>query len=60
MFEVISAFILAVEMIRTHCKKLKYIRRIVIITNGSGTIDEDDNAEIVKQVNQDNIEVTIM
>jgi ATP-dependent DNA helicase 2 subunit 2 len=57
---VISAFILAVEMIRSHCKKLKYIRRIVLITNASGIIDEDDNAEIVKQVKQDNIEVTIM
>lgn len=56
----ISAFILAVEMIRSHCKKLKYIRRIVLITNASGIIDEDDNAEIVKQVKQDNIEVTIM
>jgi ATP-dependent DNA helicase 2 subunit 2 len=56
----ISAFIVAAQMIRNQCKKLKYIRRIVLITNARGTIDADDNEAIEKLVLQENMEVTIL
>lgn len=47
-------------MIEKYCRKLKYRRRIVLVTNGSGAIDGDDNSEITKKIMEDAIELVVM
>jgi ATP-dependent DNA helicase 2 subunit 2 len=60
--DAISAIVVAIQMIASTCKKLKYIRRIILVTNGIGIIeaDEKDLAEITKKIKADNIELTIL
>ena len=47
-------------MIAEHCKKMKYIRRIVLITDGRGVMDTDDLEQIVSKVKEDNIELIVL
>ncbi|KAI9803657.1 MAG: ATP-dependent DNA helicase II subunit 2 [Piccolia ochrophora] len=58
--DAISALVIAIQMINTHCKKLKFRRKIVLVTNGRGTIDEDDLDEIKAKINSDQIELLIL
>ncbi|RAL10388.1 ATP-dependent DNA helicase 2 subunit KU80 [Aspergillus homomorphus CBS 101889] len=58
--DAISAIVLAIQMIITHCKKLKYKRRIVLVTNGKGPLNTDSLSEITKKIKEDNIELTII
>lgn len=58
----ISALVLAIFMIIKQCKQLKYRRRIVLVTDGKGYIDSDPEClnDIVKKVNEDNIELVVV
>lgn len=56
----ISALVVAIQMISTFCKKLKYERRIILVTNGRGAMDADDVEHIVKKIKEDNIELVIL
>lgn len=56
----ISAVVIAIQMIEKYCKKLKYRRRVVLVTNGCGTIDGDDISEITKKITEDAIEIVVM
>lgn len=47
-------------MIITQCKKLKYKRRIVLVTNGQGPMNPDNLSEITKKIKEDNIELIIL
>lgn len=49
-------------MITKHCKKLKWKRRIVLVTDGRGSLDADAHSisEIIKKITQDNMELVIM
>lgn len=60
--DAVSALILAINMIITYCKKLKWKRKIVLVTNGTGHIDPDpENAkEIIKKINSDEIELVVL
>ncbi|KAB8232911.1 ATP-dependent DNA helicase 2 subunit KU80 [Aspergillus alliaceus] len=58
--DAISAIILAIQMIITHCKKLKYRRKIVLVTNGQGRMSDENLDEIVKRIKEDNIELVVM
>ena len=60
--DAVSALILAIDMIIKHCKKNKWTRKIVLVTNGFGHIDTDpENAkEIVKKINSDGIDVVVL
>ncbi|PWY96580.1 ATP-dependent DNA helicase II subunit 2 [Aspergillus sclerotioniger CBS 115572] len=59
--DTISALVLAIQMIITQCKKLKYKRRIVLVTNGEGRIHPDTNLkEVTKKIKEDNIELIIL
>ncbi|KAJ5266710.1 hypothetical protein N7478_009518 [Penicillium angulare] len=57
--DAISALVLAIHMISTHCRKLKYKRKIVLITNGTGLIDPDNVNDIKDKMKEDNIELFI-
>lgn len=56
----ISALILAIQMIITHCKKLKWKRKIVLVTNGMGEMSSENLDDIVSKVKEDNIELVIL
>ncbi|OOF94618.1 hypothetical protein ASPCADRAFT_148392 [Aspergillus carbonarius ITEM 5010] len=58
--DAISALVLAIQMIITQCKKLKYKRRIVLVTNGDGPMQPDNLSEITKKIKEDNIELIIL
>lgn len=49
-------------MITKYCKKLKYKRKIVLVTDGQGTIDADPDGiqEISKKIKADEIELVVM
>ena len=47
-------------MISTFCKKLKYTRRIILVTNGTGHMDPDGLGDIVSKIKEDNIEFIIL
>lgn len=47
-------------MIVKHCKKLKWQRKIVLITDGHGSLDEDGIFEIIRKIKEDDIELTIL
>lgn len=47
-------------MISAYCKKLKYKRKIVLVTNGTGVMNSDGIDEIQKKIKDDNIEFAVM
>ncbi|KAF3928883.1 hypothetical protein ABW20_dc0109269 [Dactylellina cionopaga] len=56
----ISALVVAMDIIEKYCKKLKYVRNIVFLTNGSGQYDFDGMDDIVKQIKDQGINVTVL
>jgi ATP-dependent DNA helicase 2 subunit 2 len=48
------------QMIITYCKKLKYKRKIVLVTNGTGSMSNEGLKSIVSKLQEDNIELVIM
>ena len=58
----ISAIVIAIQMITKHCKKLKWKRRIVLVTDGRGAIDADPDgiAEISKKIKEDEMELVVV
>lgn len=58
--DAISAIVLAVDMMDIFTKKLKWVRKIVLITDGQGAIDGDDLSDISKKINESNIQLTVL
>lgn len=60
--DAVSSLIIAVQLIIKYCKQLKYQRRIVLVTNGNGSMDTDPDTvnEIIKKLTKDNIELVVL
>lgn len=60
--DAISAIVIAIQMITKFTKKLKYKRKIVLVTDGRGTLDADPDgiAEIAKKIKADDMELVIL
>lgn len=58
--DAVSAIVIAVDMIDTFTKKLKWIRKIVLVTDGRGEMDADDMADIAKKMNDSSIQLTVL
>ncbi len=58
--DALSAVIIAVDMITKHCKRLKYTKKIVLVTNGSGPIDDDDIESVAKEIKDNDIELVVL
>lgn len=56
----ISALVVAIQMINLFTKKLKYMRRIILVTNASGEIDPDDIERITDKIKEDNMELIVL
>ncbi len=57
---VISAIVIAIQMISAVCKKLKYRRKIVLVTNGRSPLDPDNLKEITSKIREDNIDLVLL
>ncbi|MCJ1314220.1 ATP-dependent DNA helicase II subunit 2 [Agyrium rufum] len=58
--DAISAVVVAIEMISKFCKKLKYKRKIVLVTNGTGSFEPDGLEQIAAKISEDNIELVVL
>ncbi|KAK5122233.1 hypothetical protein LTR85_004143 [Meristemomyces frigidus] len=58
--DAMSALIIAIQMIVSTCKKLQYQRRIVLVTDGRGTMQADDLADITSKLKEDNIDLVVL
>ncbi|KAI4262846.1 MAG: hypothetical protein L6R42_001980 [Xanthoria sp. 1 TBL-2021] len=60
--DAISAIVIAIQMITKYCKKLKYKRKLVLVTDGRGPLDADPDSvkEITNKIKQDNMELVIV
>lgn len=58
--DAISAIVVVVDMIDTFTKKLKWIRKIVLVTDGLGEMDADDIGDIARKMNDSGIQLTIL
>lgn len=58
--DALSALVIAIQMITKHCKRLKFARKIVLVTNAMTPMDTDDNDDIVKQIKDHNMQLTIL
>jgi ATP-dependent DNA helicase 2 subunit 2 len=58
--DAVSAIVLAVDMIDTFTKKLKWNRKIFLVTDGQGPMDADDLGDISKKMNDSNIQLTVL
>lgn len=58
--DAISALVLAVQMMSAFTKKLKYKRKVYLITDGTSPMDDDDLDDITKKINEDGIELIVL
>ena len=59
--DAISALVLAIHLITQHCKKLKYIKNIVLVTNGTPDVYDSDGLDnIASQLLQQNINLAVL
>ncbi|KAF6820452.1 Ku family DNA-binding protein [Colletotrichum sojae] len=58
--DAVSAVVIAVDMIRTFTKKLRYKRRVFLVTDGLSPIDGDDVDDIAKKMNAEGIELIVL
>lgn len=58
--DAISAVCVAVMMIAKTCKKLKYKRKIILVTSGHGELDTELLSDIADKIKEDQIELVIL
>ncbi|WPG98426.1 Hypothetical protein R9X50_00121600 [Acrodontium crateriforme] len=58
--DAISALVIAIQMIATTCKKLQYIRKIVLVTDARGPMSPDELDEITSKIKTDGIELVVL
>ncbi|OQD77574.1 hypothetical protein PENDEC_c002G05822 [Penicillium decumbens] len=58
--DAISSIVIAIQMISAYCKKLKYKRKIVLITNGTGTMNSEGIDEIQRKIRDDGIDFAVI
>ncbi|EFY93891.1 Ku70/Ku80 domain & Ku-core domain containing protein [Metarhizium acridum CQMa 102] len=58
--DAVSAIVVAVDLIDTFTKKLKWVRKIVLVTDGQGEMDADGIEDIAKKINDSGIKLTVL
>ncbi|KAI2470434.1 ATP-dependent DNA helicase II subunit 2 [Annulohypoxylon bovei var. microspora] len=56
----ISAIVLAVDMIERFTKKLKYKRKVILVTDGEGPVDPDDLDDISEKIKDCGVELVVL
>lgn len=55
-----SALVVGLDLIMKYCKTLKYIKNVIMITDGSTQVDWSQVDEIAQQINRENIKISIL
>jgi ATP-dependent DNA helicase 2 subunit 2 len=55
-----SALIVGIDLITNYCKQLKWIKNVIMITDGLGHTEWDQIDEIAQQINDENIKLSIL
>ena len=55
-----SAIVVAIQMIMNYSKKLKYRRKIVLVTDARGNLDGEDISLITEKLTSDGIELVVV
>ena len=58
--DIVSAVVLAIHLIQLHCKQLKYIKNIILLTDGRASLDPEQNDEICEQINTSNVNFSVL
>lgn len=58
--DALSAVILGVDMLMKHCRHLKFIKKLFLITNATGSLDADDIEQTAAQIKQNDIQLTVL
>ena len=58
--DAISALVVAIQMIINTCKKLKYLRKIVLVTDARAPMEADDLKDITKKLKEDDMELIVL
>ncbi|KAJ5795463.1 uncharacterized protein N7518_004003 [Penicillium psychrosexuale] len=58
--DAISSIVIAMQMIIEYTKKNKYKRKIVLVTNGTGMMSDENVEDIIKKMKEVNIELVII
>jgi ATP-dependent DNA helicase 2 subunit 2 len=58
--DAISAIVIASSMIEEFTKKLKYNRKIILVTDGKGAMDADSLEDVTEKLNEVGIELIVM
>ncbi|KAH6850278.1 ATP-dependent DNA helicase II subunit 2 [Chaetomium sp. MPI-CAGE-AT-0009] len=58
--DAISGIVVALSMIEVFTKKLKYNRRIILVTNGESPIDDESLEDVANRLNDSNIELIVI
>jgi ATP-dependent DNA helicase 2 subunit 2 len=58
--DALSGVIIAVDMIMQHCRHLKYKKKIVLVTNGTGSMDDDDIGSTAEEIKKNDIELVVL
>ncbi|KAK0748664.1 SPOC like C-terminal domain-containing protein [Apiosordaria backusii] len=56
----VSAVVVALTMIEKYTKKLKYKRRIILVTNGESKIDDEELDAIAGKLNENKVELVVI
>ena len=55
-----SALVVAIQLISDTCKKLQYVRKIILLTDARAPMHMDDLSEISKKIDEDRIELVVL
>jgi ATP-dependent DNA helicase 2 subunit 2 len=55
-----SALVVGLDVLMKYCKKLKYIKNLILITDGHGAVDWLETDEIARQIKAENINLSIL
>lgn len=58
--DAISSLVIAIQMIAEKCKKLQYLRKIVLVTDARGNMQADDLSQITAKLKEDHIELVVL
>jgi ATP-dependent DNA helicase 2 subunit 2 len=58
--DAIDALVVAIHMITETCKKLQYLRKIILLTDARAPMDTDDLSEIRKKLAEDKIDLVVL
>lgn len=56
----LSAVIVGIQMISTKCEGKKFIKKIVLVTDGKGNMDSEGVTDIGEKLREDNIELVLV